>query len=217
MRPLLCRAFAVCALFFTPCCAREVLHLTNGFSLEAKSHVIDGERLVLTTSSGTLEFSVSDVTEIEVIAESIANGSPSDPVILPTPDELIRTAADAHGLPPEFVRSVSKVESALRQNAISRKGAVGLMQLMPQTAAELGVSAFDASQNAEGGARYLRELLLRYHGDAALALAAYNAGAGSIAKYRGIPPYPETRNYIVRVLREYERERKGHESAPPKQ
>ncbi len=90
--------------------------------------------------------------------------------------------------------------------AISPKGAIGLMQLMPATAADLKVAADDPADNARGGARYLRDLLIRYHNDAALALAAYNAGPGAVAKFGGVPPYPETRQYIARVLREYARQ-----------
>jgi soluble lytic murein transglycosylase-like protein len=97
----------------------------------------------------------------------------------------------------------------MRQDAVSRKGALGLMQLMPGTAAILGVDPAKASENASGGARYLRSLLERYHYDPVLTLAAYNAGPGAVTKYRGIPPYYETRTYVVRVLKEYERQLKA--------
>ncbi len=109
----------------------------------------------------------------------------------------------------EFVRSVA--EDRVGDAAVGSfpKGASGLMQLMPATAAELGVDANDAFENALGGAKYLRSLLIRYHGDSALALAAYNAGPGAVDRFHGIPPYEETRNYVLRVLREYERERRN--------
>ncbi len=122
------------------------------------------------------------------------------------PEEVVSTAAFEQGLDAEFVRSVAKVESNLQPGAVSPKGAVGLMQLMPSTATALGVDAKDVGQNAHGGAKYLRELLIKYHGDSALALAAYNAGPGAVAKFKGVPPYTETRAYVVRVLREYEKE-----------
>ena len=111
-----------------------------------------------------------------------------------------------NGLRPEFVRSVAAVESAYRTAAISPKGAIGLMQLMPATAAELGANPHDPLQNADAGARYLRQLLLKYKDTpdpVRLALAAYNAGPGAVDKYRNIPPYRETQQYVERVLRKY--------------
>ena len=117
---------------------------------------------------------------------------------------LVRAALQ-EGLEPEFVRSVARIESNLRQDAVSNKGAVGLMQLMPGTAAILGVDAHKAADNILGGAKFLRELLLKYDGDAALALAAYNAGPGAVQKYKGVPPYMETHRYIIRVLQEYKK------------
>jgi soluble lytic murein transglycosylase-like protein len=117
---------------------------------------------------------------------------------------LVR-AAIGQGLEPEFVRSVARIESNLRQDAVSNKGAIGLMQLMPGTAAVLGVDARKAEDNVLGGAKFLRELLLKYNGDPALALAAYNAGPGAVQKYNGVPPYLETHKYIIRVLQEYKK------------
>jgi len=123
-------------------------------------------------------------------------------------EKLIADAAQASGVDPAFVRSVARIESGLRQEAISPKGAMGLMQLMPTTAADLQVNPHDAAGNASGGARYLRELLLRYKGDSVLALAAYNAGPGAVQKYGGAPPYEETRRYILKVLQEYKKQSK---------
>jgi len=131
----------------------------------------------------------------------------------PLPDKLLADAAQAYGIDPAFVRSVAQIESGLRQGAISPKGAIGLMQLMPATAASLQVDAKEASANASGGARYLRELLLRYHGDSVLALAAYNAGPGAVQKYNGAPPYDETRRYIVKVLAEYRKQLQANAAA----
>jgi soluble lytic murein transglycosylase-like protein len=122
---------------------------------------------------------------------------------------MLIEAAIQQGLEPEFVRSVARIESNLRQDAISNKGAIGLMQLMPGTATVLGVDAHDAASNILGGAKFLRELLLKYNGDPALALAAYNAGPGAVQKYNGVPPYMETRQYIIRVLREYKKLQDG--------
>lgn len=118
-------------------------------------------------------------------------------------DGLIQSTAVEHSLSPALVKAVIAAESNFNQVAVSKKGAQGLMQLMPETAAELGVkNAFAADQNVDGGARYLREMLDRYD-DLGSALAAYNAGPTAVDRYRGIPPYPETRDYVDRVLTYY--------------
>ena len=109
--------------------------------------------------------------------------------------------AGRHGVNPALVRSVIRAESAFNPWAVSRKGAQGLMQLMPQTAAGLGVrDAFNPRQNIDGGVRHLRYLLDRYPGNTTLAVAAYNAGEGAVDRYRGVPPYQETQQYVRRVL-----------------
>ncbi len=116
--------------------------------------------------------------------------------------DLIRAAATRHALAPELIESVILVESNFEARAVSRKGARGLMQLMPATAARLGVrNVFDVRQNVEGGVRHLRYLVDLYGGNLALALAAYNAGVEAVGRYGGIPPYAETRAYVQRVLR----------------
>ena len=116
----------------------------------------------------------------------------------------IHDAARANGLDPELVAAVIKVESNFNPNALSRKGAQGLMQLMPATARLLGLDdAFDGRGNIHSGCRYLKSLLDDFDGDLPLALAAYNAGREAVRKYNGIPPYPETRHYVRQVLRLY--------------
>jgi len=115
---------------------------------------------------------------------------------------LIDRHSDDHGLDPRLVAAVVQVESAFDHTAVSRKGAMGLMQLMPATAAGLAVDdPWDPDQNLRGGTAYLRRLLDRYDGHLELALAAYNAGPEAVDRYGGIPPYQETRNYVRRVLR----------------
>ena len=117
--------------------------------------------------------------------------------------EAVERAAAQHSLPPQLIHSVIKVESNYNPAAVSSKGALGLMQLIPSTARRFGVlDAFDPADNIQGGARYLRYLLDLYRGDYPLALAAYNAGEGAVAKYGTVPPYPETRNYLKLVARQ---------------
>lgn len=114
--------------------------------------------------------------------------------------ELIDTASEKLGLDPALVRAVAMTESSGNQGAVSRVGAVGVMQLMPGTARGLGVNPYDLEQNILGGAMYLKRQLEKYQGNIQLALAAYNAGPGAVDKYRGVPPFRETREYIARVI-----------------
>jgi soluble lytic murein transglycosylase-like protein len=121
-----------------------------------------------------------------------------------SPVGLAKTAARKYALPDAFVASVMRVESGFNVAALSPKGAIGLMQLMPATARDLGVDPHKAAENADAGARYLRDLLARYEDSpdqVVLALAAYNAGPAAVEKYHGVPPYRETREYILRVLK----------------
>lgn len=197
--------------------AGEYAVLQNGFRIYADRHEIVDGKTRLHTGSGHMELPTGDIVRFEVeeyvppppppppppktdVAQTKAPAPP------PTPQELVELAAVNNGLRPEFVRSVAAVESAYRTAAISPKGAIGLMQLMPATAAELGANPHDPLQNADAGARYLRQLLLKYKDTpdpVRLALAAYNAGPGAVDKYRNIPPYRETQQYVERVLRKY--------------
>lgn len=118
--------------------------------------------------------------------------------------DAINRAALAHGLNPALLRAVAWQESRGRMNAVSSKGALGVMQLMPGTAAELNVDPTDELDNIRGGAIYLRRQLDRFGGNVALALAAYNAGPGAVLRFRGIPPYRETQNYVSAILRQWQ-------------
>ena len=118
--------------------------------------------------------------------------------------ELVRRVSHEHGLDPKLVDAVVRVESAYNPHAVSHKGAMGLMQLMPSTANRLGVDdPFDPEQNVRGGVRELARLVDGYRGNLQLALAAYNAGEGAVARFRGVPPYTETRNYVSQILTIY--------------
>jgi soluble lytic murein transglycosylase-like protein len=127
---------------------------------------------------------------------------PCDPIADPDVAPLIDGAAKAHDLQPELIRAVIERESGFHPCAISATGAEGLMQLMPDTAEELGVAdPFDAAQNIEAGAKYLKDLIDKYKGDVAQALGAYNAGPGAANRAAGIPEIPETRNYVDAILK----------------
>jgi len=119
-------------------------------------------------------------------------------------DQAIVMAAARHNIDPNLVRAVVKVESNFNSNAVSHKGAMGLMQLMPSTARELKVkNPFDAEQNIDAGVRHLKQLLENYNGDVNLSLAAYNAGSGAVARSAGVPHYAETQNYVRRITNLY--------------
>ena len=113
---------------------------------------------------------------------------------------MIHEAAAKYAVDPKLVSAVAEVESGGNQNAVSSAGAIGVMQLMPDTAAELGVNPYDMKSNVEGGAKYLREMLDTFDGDVKKAVAAYNAGPNAVKAYGGVPPYAQTQNYVTNVL-----------------
>lgn len=125
-------------------------------------------------------------------------------------DALIVNTALKYDLEPAFIKAVIHVESAFDRYALSHAGAMGLMQIMPATAAsyQLNQNQFDANRNVEAGVQHLKELMQRYSGDMKLSLAAYNAGEGAVSRYNGIPPYEETENYVIKVIRLYKLYRK---------
>jgi soluble lytic murein transglycosylase-like protein len=196
--------------------AGEFVVLSNGFRIHADSHTADGPVIRLQTNQGAIEIQASAVAgfEKEEYTPSVAAAAAIVPAAVHpelTPQELVTQAAIHAGLPPAIVHSIARAESGYRENAVSTKGAIGLMQLMPKTAAELDADPRDPEQNAEAGARYLRDLLQKYENDphqVSKAVAAYNAGPAAVDKYNGIPPYPETIQYVNRVLKQYEKEQK---------
>jgi hypothetical protein len=134
------------------------------------------------------------------------SGAPNVPAANLT--DLVNEASGRYRLDPDLVNSVIKAESGFNARAVSPKGAQGLMQLMPGTAAQLGVpNAFDPQANVEGGTKYLRELLERYDFDLIKALAAYNAGPQRVEQYGGVPPYYETRAYVARVVKDFNKKK----------
>lgn len=194
-----------------PMVAGEFAVLESGARLRADRHeTVDGV-VKLYSGSGVTELPAALVMEFEAdgvvpaVAEVPAPAPAAPPALVEPKDakSLVRAAASRSGLPPAFVESVARTESAMNQRAVSPKGALGVMQLMPQTARALGADPKDLEQNIDAGTRLLRDLLLRYNGDVVKALAAYNAGEGAVDRYQGIPPYPETQNYVNKVVRGY--------------
>lgn len=121
-------------------------------------------------------------------------------------EEIVQTFADKYDIDSNFIKAIIKQESGFNANATSKKGAMGLMQLMPKTAESLGViNAYNPWENVEGGVKHLKSLLKTYEGNKELALAAYNAGAGAVKKYGGIPPYKETQNYVSSIMATYDK------------
>ena len=125
-------------------------------------------------------------------------------------ENIFAAASKEYGVPVYLLKAVAKAESSFNSDSVSQSGAMGVMQLMPETAAELGVEdAFDPEENIMGGANYLSQKLVEYNGNVELALAAYNAGSGNVAKYGGVPPFEETQNYVKKVtayMDEYKQE-----------
>lgn len=152
----------------------------------------------LTALARNLEKGVNGMTQ-SVASQDAVRPSGTNPY-----DGLIRRAAERHELDPALLSAVVRAESGFDPNAQSSAGAMGLMQLMPETAKSLGVrDPYNPAQNIEGGATLLRSLIDRYDGRLDLALAAYNAGSGAVDKYNGVPPYPETRGYVDTILNDY--------------
>jgi soluble lytic murein transglycosylase-like protein len=188
------------------CRAGEMVCLNTGFCIKAASHSVIDDCLTLNIGSGTIEIAANQIASIEpdTSSEQTKSSTSLPPQSLDS-HALLAKAADEAGIDRDFVSSVAKVESGYRQNVVSNKGAIGLMQLMPGTAKEWNADPSAADQNAAAGAQYLRSLLVRYKGNSALALAAYNAGQGAVQKFGGVPPYRETAEYVLKVTREYDR------------
>jgi soluble lytic murein transglycosylase-like protein len=209
----------LCALAF-PLWAGENIVLRTGFELAADRHEVDGGTIRIYSGDGVTEMALSLVARVETVESPTvqppvaAAVSVPEPLAAPqavkpfdlTPAQLAEAAALKYALPAGFVASVMRAESGFNPAALSPKGAIGLMQLMPGTARDLGVDPKQPAQNAEAGARYLRDLLAKYEDrpdQVQLALAAYNAGTAAVDKYHGVPPYRETREYIIRVLKDW--------------
>jgi len=193
-------------LLALPAWAGEYAVLANGFRIHADRHETSGAGVRLYTRDGVIEVPANFIASFEAedyIAPSVTPPKVDEPLPVSDTRTLLRDAAVRSGLPPSLVESVARVESALRPDAVSPKGALGVMQLMPATARKLDADPRDTAQNIDAGARLLRELLIKYDGDVVKALSAYNAGEGAVDRYRGMPPYPETQDYVDKVIRTY--------------
>jgi len=204
------------AAFLPAANAQQLAHLRNGFTLHFNHKQAHGTDTRLYLDSGSASFvdvPTNDIADYE--ADAVATVENPKPA---TVREDISRASDATGIDEDFLASVIHNESGFNPRAVSPKGAQGLMQLMPRTAAQLGVrNAFDPAENIDAGSRYLRQLLARYNGDAIKALAAYNAGPGRVAQFNGVPPFTETRDYVARVIREFnQRKQKAAEQKQQK-
>jgi Transglycosylase SLT domain len=215
-----------------PALGAELAVLRNGFSIRFDHKEQTGNVTRLYTGTGYVDIASDQIASFEkeeapVVAPPETATSPSpvpsvskalQPAAVPpksaasTPpaaanldlDQVVRDAAKRNRLDPDFVSSVIKAESNFKTRAVSKKGAQGLMQLMPSTAAQLGVAdAFDPKANVDAGTAHLSALLDQYHDDPVKALAAYNAGAHRVKQYNGVPPYRETRAYIAKIVRDF--------------
>jgi hypothetical protein len=214
--------------------AGERVTLRNGYEMRCDHHAEIEGHVRLYPSSGDnnyIELAPSDIAGVEFTTDpdpsslaaadlpptadsepaagmagampTLAGQAPLSPADL---HEILAKAGGEHNLDVDLLASLVKAESGGNARAVSRTGARGLMQLMPGTASQLGVTnSFEPRDNVRGGSTYLDALLVRYHENLALALAAYNAGPGAVDKYRGIPPYSETRAYVARVIHEFNR------------
>ena len=208
---------ALFALTTLPCPAADSAVLRNGFSIRHERRQVIGTITRLFVDGDDTSFvdiPTAEIDHFEAAPEDSAPPrakiqAPAKPVERPIDlNEAVRAASGIYRLDPDLVNSVIRAESGFNVRAVSPKGAQGLMQLMPQTASQLGVqNAFDPQANIEGGTRYLRELLERYNFDLIKALAAYNAGPERVERYGGVPPYYETKAYVASIVRDFNKKK----------
>ena len=226
---------AVAAL---PCFAGEVAVLRNGFTIQHERREVVGDvtRLYMSGDGASfVDIPTADIDHYEEAPNPPVSESAPDPAALkpgsflknaknsrqvfpvqPYTDlnEVVNEASGRYRLDPDLVNSVIKAESGFNVRAVSPKGAQGLMQLMPGTASQLGVpNAFDPQANVDGGTRYLRELLERYNFDLVKALAAYNAGPQRVEQFGGVPPFHETRAYVARIVKDFNKKKTAQQRA----
>jgi hypothetical protein len=227
--------FVTLTMAALPCLAGEVAVLRNGFSIRHERREVVGDLTRLYVSADGANFIDVPTADIEHyedappelpseasdsrlpasgakrLSSPFQRNAPSAPPV--NLDEVVSSASGRYRLDPDLVNSVIKAESGFNAHAVSPKGAQGLMQLMPRTESTLGVpNAFDPKANVEGGTKYLRELLERYNFDLVKALAAYNAGPQRVEQFNGVPPYYETRAYVARIVKDFNKKKAAQQN-----
>ena len=199
-----CALLLLLIVLAAPAVRAEYFVLRSGQRLKVTGYQLLGDKYHLQLSGGFVDIAAADVVTIE--PEDIF--TPVPPTVAPQPlyRDLVEAAAKRYNVDADLITSVIAVESNFDPKAVSRKNARGLMQLLPETAAQLGVKNIDdPAENIDAGTRYLRDLLQKYNNDLALALAAYNAGPDKVQLYGRVPPYAETISYVRRVKHTYEK------------
>ena len=220
------RSYSRLALFLLaialPALAADVAVLHNGFSIRhERREVIGSITRLYTTEAGNsyVDIPTAQIDHFEKDLTPPAPPAAAAKTAVPAPPpkslaEVVDSASNASNIDPDLINSVIHAESGFNPRAVSPKGARGLMQLMPKTATSLGVTnSFDPNANVQGGTKYLQELLERYNFDMVKALAAYNAGPQRVDQYRGVPPYYETRAYVARIVRDFNRKKLAERKA----
>ena len=197
-----------------PTLRAEYVVLRSGQRLRVTGYQLLGDKYRLQMAGGVVEIAAEDVVAIE--PEDSFTSLPAKAIVKPPYRELVQAAAARYNVDADLITSVIAVESNFDPKALSRKNARGLMQLLPETAARLGVQdIYDPQENIDAGTRYLRELLEKYNNNLALALAAYNAGPDRVEQYGRVPPFTETLSYVRRVKRSYDKSKSKASAKTP--
>lgn len=197
--PLLLALLAVASAGSAPGARGDYAVLKSGVRLHITGYEQTGDQIRLTVAGGTVNIAATDLVSVEPEDQFAALPPAPEPAKGPYGD-LIRAAAAKHGVDEKLITHVIAVESNFNPRAASHKQALGLMQLLPATAAKYSVSnIFDPAENIDAGTHYLKDLLTHYKGNTSLALAAYNAGPQMVSKYGGIPPFSETQKYVQKI------------------